>query len=719
MKNKQSTPAAAIVAGVLTLIGLTALASPRARAGGEDAGANRYLWLSQIHGPKALAWAQAQTGRSDLALESDPTYARDRSRMLDVLNANTRIPEGTLDHGWVLNFWQSADHARGIWRRTTIADYARKAPRWQTLLDIDQLDRQMHRNWVWEGADCTAAFDRCLVTLSPGGGDAAEVREYDPIGRRFIADGFKLPVAKSAAVYLRPDAVLVATDFGPGSMTPSSYARIVKLWRRGEPLSSARTVFEGRPDDMSVQPMVFRGPYGTVALIVRQPSFFSSDYYVVRADGSTLKLPLPEDAQVVGVTRGQLIATLQNSWTVAGRTIGQGALIAYPVLNYARTGGEQPVSVLYTPGAHAMINEVAAGRDAVFASIYEDVTGSIHEFRPRRGTAHDSWSDTRLALPRGGSTAIVSTNDWGPQAYFSYESFVTPPSLYAYGGKGAPHLIKAQPANFDARAVAVRQYWATSKDGTKVPYFLIRQKNAHGAIPTILYGYGGFQISLTPWYWNEGGMPLDTVQTWVMRGGAIAVANIRGGGEFGPSWHQAALKYHRQRAYDDFESVAADIESRGLSTPKQLGIVGASNGGLLVSTVMVERPDLFGAVVCQRPLIDMLIYTHFGAGASWTGEYGDPADPKMAAYIRTYSPFQNVRRGIRYPPILFIAETTDDRVTPVFARMMAAKMEAQGHDVLYNETTEGGHGAGATHAETADYWALTYTFFAKHLGLGH
>lgn len=713
MRSRQSTGGAAILAAILVAIAPAMLVGPRAHAAAAAGDTNPYLWLAQTHGRKALAWAAAQSGRSDLALESDPAYARDRSQILAVLNANTRIPEGTLNHGWVINFWQSADHLRGIWRRTTIADYARKTPRWQTLLDIDRLDKQLHKDWVWEGADCTPAFDRCLVSLSPGGGDAVATREYDPQTRSFVAGGFELPVAKGGAVYLNRDAVLVATDFGPGSMTPSSYPRIVKLWHRGEPLADAKAVFEARPDDMAVTPQVFRGPYGSVALITRSPSFFASDYYVVRPDGTTLKVPLPQDAQVQGVTRGQLIVTLQDAWTVGGRTIAQGALVAYPVTAFARTGHAQPVSVLYTPGPHATIDAVSAGRDAVYASIYEDVTGSIHEFRPRR----TGWSDTRLALPRGGSTAIVATNDWGPQATFTYQSFLAPPSLYAYGGSGSPVRIKAQPTVFDARGITVRQYWASSKDGTKVPYFLVRPKQAKGAIPTILYGYGGFQISLTPWYWNDGQL-VDAGQTWLSRGGAIAVANIRGGGEFGPAWHQAALKYHRQRAYDDFEAIAADIEGRGLATAKQLGIVGASNGGLLVSTVMVERPDLFAAVVCQRPLIDMLRYTHYGAGASWTGEYGDPADPAMAAYIRTYSPFQNVKPAVAYPPILFITETTDDRVTPVFARMMAAKMEAQGHDVLFNEATEGGHGPGATHAEEAEYWALAYTFFAKRLGLG-
>ncbi|MDE2111018.1 MAG: S9 family peptidase [Alphaproteobacteria bacterium] len=674
-----------------------------------------YLWLSDIHGAKALGWVKQQNAKSDAALKSDPIYIQDRADILSVLNANDRIPEGMLDHQWVFNFWQDAGHVRGIWRRTTIADYATKTPHWQVLLDIDKLDKDTHKDWVWKGADCTPSFDRCLVSLSPGGGDAVAIREFDPKAGKFLTAGFTLPVAKSTARYVNDDTILFATDFGPGTMTPSSYPRIVKLWHRGTPLSGARTIFTGEPTDMSVGPQVFHGLYGTIALIVRRPSFFKADYFYLRPDGTTLKLPLPQDAQLHGVTDGLLIATLQSAWTPAGgKPIVQGALIAFRVLDFARTGKLPPISVLYTPGSHAMIDEVAAGEHAVFASIYNDVKGAVHAFH----FSDFKWSDTELPLPKDGSTRIVSANDWGPEAYFTYQSFLVPPTLYAYDGRSAPKAIKEQPVRFNAGGITVDQHWATSKDGTKVPYFLIRPKGAKGAIPTILYGYGGFQLSLTPWYWNDGHMPLDTGQTWLTRGGAIAVANIRGGGEFGPAWHLAALKYHRQRAYDDFEAVASDIEHRGLSTTKQLGIVGASNGGLLVTTVMTERPDLFAAVVCQRPLIDMLRYTHFGAGASWIGEYGDPADPKMAAYIRTYSPYQNVKANVTYPPILFITETSDDRVTPVFARMMAAKMEAQGHNVLFNEAAEGGHGPGSTHAEEADYWAMSFAFLSRHLGLG-
>jgi len=685
-----------------------------------------YLWLAQIRGARALEWVRTQNERS-AALEQDPLYRADREAILAVLNARDRIPEGELHGRWVLNFWQDAEHVRGLWRRTSIEDYAHASPSWQTLLDVDALDARTHQPWVWKGADCTPSFARCLVRLSPGGGDAVVIREYDPQRREFLTDGFSLALAKSEALYVDEDHILFATDFGPGTMTPSSYPRIVKLWTRGQGLARAHTVFTARPKDMVASPFVYHGPYGVVALIERKPSFFKSDYYFVRADGSTLALPLSEDAQVRGVTGGHLVATLQEDWTVGGRRIPAGALIAFPVLEFAHAAGGSAatqdsapsngnppaVQVIYIPGAHEMIDAVGAGRDAVYASVYRDVTGSIREFRP----SAEGWHESRLALPAGGSTAVVSTNDFGPQAYFSFESFVTPPTLYAFDGAGPAYPIKSQPARFDASTVDVAQRWVRSRDGTSVPYFLIRPKSAHGAIPTILYGYGGFQLSLTPWYWNDGHRPLDAGQTWLAQGGAIAVANIRGGGEFGPAWHTAALKYHRQRAYDDFEAVAQDIEHEGFASAQQLGIVGASNGGLLVTTVMVERPQLFVAVVCQRPLIDMLRYTHYGAGASWVGEYGDPADPAMAAYIRGYSPYQNVKSGIAYPPILFITETSDDRVTPVFARMMAAKMQAQGHPVQFYESPEGGHGPGATHAEEAQYWALSYAFFARHLGL--
>jgi prolyl oligopeptidase len=676
-----------------------------------------YLWLAKIHGKRAMDWVKAQNVKSDAVLKTDPNYAENRTTILAMLNAKGRIATPDVKGKWVYNFWQGPHHVRGVWRRTKIADYNSGHPHWNVLLDIDKLDAKTGRNWVWKGADCTKAFDRCLVRLSPGGGDAIVIREFDPKTGAFPKDGFRLPVAKSEAQYVNENTILFSSDFGPGSITPSSYPRIVKLWHRGQKLSQAQTVFEGRKTDMVAGPEVFHGPYGTVALIVRRPSFFRANYYSIAANGGTRKIDVPATAELQGVTAGQLIFTLRKSWKQkSGKVIPQGSLIALAAPGFEKMAGSSAPRVLYSPGKHEMIateQGVQTGRDAVYAAIYKDVKGSVRAFRFQDG----KWIGHKLDLPGKGSTQIVSANPWGSQAYVQYESFTQPPTLYFDGGDHHAKKIYALPARFDASKVSVVQHWVTSKDGTRVPYFLIRPKNAKGPIPTILYGYGGFNLSLTPWYWDDGHRPLDAGQVWIGKGGAIAVANIRGGGEFGPAWHQAALKYHRQRAYDDFEAVGADLVKHDWTTPKMMGIVGASNGGLLVTATMTQRPDLFAAVVCQRPLIDMLRYTHYGAGASWEAEYGDPADPRMAAYIRTYSPYQNVHIGKHYPPVLFITETSDDRVTPIWARMMAAKMEAQGHEVLFNEAAEGGHGPGATHAEAANYWALSYTFFQKKLGL--
>jgi prolyl oligopeptidase len=701
---------------VLALAGLAVVACVWQACGAQPDN-DPYLWLSDIHGDKALAWVAQQNAKSDAALTKDPDYAATRAAILASLDTKDRIPLGKLDHGEIYNFWQDADHVRGLWRRTTVADYRNASPNWEVLLDVDKLDADKHANWVFHGANCSSSMKRCLVDLSPGGGDASEIREYDPAAHDFAPDGFSLKVAKSNASYVDDDTILFATDFGPSSLTKSSYPRIVKLWHRGEAIESAKTVYEAKADDISASPRVFHGPYGAIALVQRGITFFTAEYFAVNPDGSTLKLPLPLGAELRGATNGHLIFKLRDDWMPQGssRRFIKGSLIAFDAQSFLKEKAAPAFTLLYAPNAHATVETVEAGRDAVYASIFDNITGSIHAFRPGpKGT----WIDTKLGLPAGGSTAVVSADDWTPESYYTFESFLVPPTLYENTGDGKVASVKSQGPLFDASDMVSEQYWTKSKDGTRIPYFLIHRKDAVSQVPTILYSYGGFELSLFPWYWNDGHRPLDAGQVWLSKGGAIAVANIRGGGEFGPAWHQATLKYHHQRAFDDFEAVGADLIKRGFTTPQHLGIVGASNGGLLVSATMVQRPDLFAAVVCQRPLIDMLRYTQFGAGASWVDEYGDPADPKMRATIEKYSPYQNVKPDVKMPSVLFITETSDDRVTPVFARMMAAKMEDQGHDVLFNEAAEGGHGPGSTNAEQADMWALSYTFFAQKLGLG-
>jgi prolyl oligopeptidase len=677
---------------------------------GAEGSDDPYLWLEDIRGAKALDWVKDQNAVSLKLLKNDPDYQKDYDAILAILDADDRIPIGQLHGDAVFNFWQDPAHVRGIWRRTDVASYETPSPQWETLLDVDRLVADEGKSWVFKAANCSPDLSRCLISLSPDGGDTVVLREFDPAAKRFIDDGFTLGEAKAEAAYIDANTILFSTDFGPGTLTQSGYPRIVKLWRRGEKLADATIVFEGKAQDVIASPAVFHSATGSTAIVSRAVSYFDTEYFALTQDGETVALPLPLSADVKAEFGGNLIATLRKDWTPEGQaTIRQGALIAFPLKEFVATRKLPRVSVLYMPGPRAAIDQVAAGRNAVYAAIFENVTGSIHAFRSNPATG--TWSNTRLDLPSGGSPHLASANDFGPEAYFSFQGFLTPTTLFAAKGLGAPAQIKSSPARFDAAPYTTVQYEATSRDGTKIPYFVVRAKNAAGPTPMLLYGYGGFEISQTPFYWSSAG------RLWLGKGGAYAVANIRGGGEFGPAWHEAALKTNRQKAYDDFIAIAEDLVKRGLTTSQQLGIMGGSNGGLLVGAVAVERPDLFGAVVCQVPLLDMIRFPKLGAGASWVGEYGDPENAAERSAILKYSPYQNVKAGVKYPPIFFVTATSDDRVTPVHARKMAAKMEAQGHDVLFYENTEGGHAAAANHAQQAEMNALGYVYLAQKLGL--
>jgi prolyl oligopeptidase len=672
-----------------------------------------YLWLEDIHGEKALAWVQAQNARSRGLLKSDPQYQNDYDTILAVLDAEDRIPFGRMEHDFMLNFWQDAAHSKGIWRRTSIADYANANPHWDVLLDIDKLAADEHENWIWEGSVCAPSAGHCLLNLSRGGGDAHVVREFDLATKSFMPDGFSLPEAKAGATYIDDDTVLFATDFGPSSLTESGYPRILKLWRRGTKIASAQTVYEGKITDVGVSPMVFRGPDGARAFVARTASFFETEYRYVNRDGSLRDLPLPLSAVVRGVTKGNLIFTIRKPWRFGKTEYARGSLLAMPLgpVVDIRPGAAAPmptIAVLAPPRPRSSVEEVLPGRDAVYAAVFDDVIGSIHAFRP---TETGAWSETKLPFPNGGSTHVMGINNWGPEAQFTFESYLTPTTLYQDNDGDQPKPIKSLPARFDAANLTTEQFEAKSKDGTRIPYFVVRPKTLKASAPAVLYGYGGFEISLPPSYSANFG------KLWLTKGGVFVTANIRGGGEFGPAWHDAALLGNRQKAFDDFVAVAQDLIARHVTTPKQLGIMGGSNGGLLVAASMVQRPDLFGAVVCQVPLTDMLRYTKIGAGASWAAEYGDPADPKARAALLKYSPYQNVKAGVKYPPVLFVTATSDDRVTPVHARKMAARMEAQGHDVLFYENTDGGHAAAADHKQAAEMWALSFVYLKQRLGL--
>jgi prolyl oligopeptidase len=659
-----------------------------------------YAWLEDVHGTKPLDWVREQNVRSLGPLKADPRYQKNYDSILQVMDATDRIPMGSLRRGHVYNFWQDAKNPKGLWRRTTIADYQTAAPHWDVLLDVDALAKSEGENWVFKGASCSPGETRCLISLSRGGGDAVVVREFDMASRTFVKDGFQLAEAKTDATWLDDNTILYAT--ARDGETSSGYARIVQRWQRG----AVSKQYEGGTGDVLVTPNTFHVREGNFAVIVRAVSFFESEYFLPGANG-WWKLPVPRSMQIQGLQAGQLLFTLREDWSLPdGRKLPHGALVAL-ALDRATADHLGKILVLFTPGPHQAIESVSTGRDKTYVAISDNVIGSVHVF----AFAGGRWLDDKLDLPGHGTAGIVSTNDYGPEAMYSFENYLTPPSVFFDSGDGHIRMIKSLPARFDASGLVTEQFEAISKDGVRIPYFVTRPKDLSGPAPTILYGYGGFEVSLTPSYSANFG------RLWLSHGGIYVVANIRGGGEFGPGWHDAAVKTKRQHAYDDFEAVAADLARRGLTTPRKLGIMGGSNGGLLVSTVMVQKPELFGAVVCQVPLIDMIAYTHIGAGASWIGEYGDPAIPAERDYILTYSPYQNVKAGMAYPPVFFVTATSDDRVTPVHARKMAAKMEAQGHEVLFYENTDGGHAAAADHRQAAEMWSLSFVYLAEKLGL--
>ncbi len=671
-----------------------------------------WLWLEEVDAGRALGWVEANNARTEAELAGRQDYAALRTRLKAILDSKDKIPYVRLHGGWYYNFWRDAGHERGIWRRTTPEEYGKPAPRWDTVLDLDLLARQEHESWVWAGASfLKPRGERCLVSLSRGGGDAHVVREFDLERLAFVDDGFILPEAKGSAAWIDRDTVFVATDFGPGSMTDSGYPRIVKEWRRGAPLADARVVHEARHDDLAISAWFDYTPGHEHQFVQRQIDFYSSELFVRDpAGGALTRVDKPVDADAFTV-RDQLLIRLRSDWTVAGTTgtatWPQGALLAAPFAGFM--AGERAFTALFTPTDTSSLEDVGATRDAILLTVLDKVKNRVVELRHADG----AWRRREVDAPGMGALGVAAVDDIESDQYFlTVTDFLTPSSLYlAQTGSDVRTLLKSMPAFFDAAPYTVSQFEAASKDGTAVPYFVVMRRGlaADGSHPALLYGYGGFEVSLTPFYSGVTGA------AWLERGGIYVLANIRGGGEFGPRWHQAALKERRQNAFDDFLAVAEDLAARGFTSPSRLGIMGGSNGGLLVGAALTQRPELFGAVVCQVPLLDMRRYHELLAGASWMGEYGDPDDPDQWAYIGKYSPYHRVSPRQRYPRVLFTTSTRDDRVHPGHARKMAARMREQGHDVLYWENTEGGHAGAANNEQTATMWALTYSFLWQEL----
>lgn len=664
-----------------------------------------WAWLEDIHGDKPMAWVEQQNAKTHAAFASSDGYEATRAGILEVLDSEAKIPSVQKIGDRYYNFWKDAAHPRGVWRRTTLAEYRKTTPAWETVIDVDALGKADGKSWVWHGAQCLKpANRRCLVALSPGGGDADVVREFDLVDKAFVDGGFVVPEAKSDVAWIDHDHLFVATDFGPGTMTKSSYPRIVKAWTRGTPLAEAETVYEVSEDDIGVGARRDLTPGFERSLVTRTIDFFTSETFVRGDDGKLTKIEVQPDA-VVDTHREWLLVELRSDWTIGGRTWPSGSLLASDF--DAFMAGRTDFVALYTPTPTSALASWSWTRHHLILNLLDNVASRQEVLTPAKKGA---WK--RAALPGAPALSTVEASGIDADADDSYfmtvSGFLAPDTLYlGMLGKGKPQALKRTPAWFDAKKYQVHQYFTNSKDGTRIPYFEIAPKamKRDGSNPTLLYGYGGFEVSLRPKYSGSIG------RSWLERGGVYVVANIRGGGEYGPRWHQAAMNAERLRAYEDFAAVGGDLIARKVTSRAHLGAEGGSNGGLLVGNMLTMYPELFGAIVCEVPLLDMKRYTHLSAGASWIAEYGDPDKPEQWAWVKTFSPYQNLERGQPYPPILFYTATSDDRVGPVQARKMAARMQEFGYpDVWFYENTEGGHGAAADNRQSAEMHALAYTF---------
>ena len=668
-----------------------------------------YIWLEDVEGEEALNWVEAQNEVSVGYLESLPTFDELNDRNLEILNSDDRIASPGLRGDHVFNFWRDATNQRGLWRRTTLDDYISGDPDWEIILDLDALAEAEGEDWAWKGAACLRPDYRlCALYLSRGGADAVVIREFDVEDRAFVEDGFLVPEAKSRVSWIDSDTLYLGSDFGDGTLTDSGYPRTARIWKRGEPFSDAIEIFAGEQSDVAAS--VFRSWDGDVHydIAVRAPTFYTSASYLVTDEGELEHIEIPEDAEFRGVFNGQMLVGLKSDWNVGGEMYLQGSLIATDFESFLLGG--RNFDVLYVPTETSALpgGGVMSTRDYLILNILEDVVSRLFRYELRDG----EWVSEEIGTEAFGSIRLVAASDTSNAMFFSYENYLRPDTLYFSADGGASvEALQSLPQFFDAEGMSIEQRFATSPDGTRVPYFLVLPAGfeANGDTPTLLYGYGGFEISLTPGYSATVG------HSWVGRGGAYAVANIRGGGEYGPRWHQAALKEKRQVAYDDFIAVAEDLIESGVTSPRHLGIRGGSNGGLLTGVMLTQRPDLWNAVVVQVPLLDMKRYNRLLAGASWMAEYGDP-DTGDWAYISEYSPYHNIRSDADYPTPFFTTSTRDDRVHPGHARKMVARMTEMGHELFYFENTVGGHAGASDNTQVARNEAMVYSYLWDQLG---
>ena len=640
-----------------------------------------YLWLEEVEGKKSLAWVEEQNEETFTRYTKSNAFKEKYERIKKELNDDERIPSAYYQNGEMYNFWRDEKNVRGVWRKTSFKSYLKDEPIWENILDIDQLANDEGINWLYKGADCLAPeYKRCLIRLSDGGTDAVTIREFDLEEKKFVKDGFNTYPSKQNASWINEDQILIGADFGEGSMNESGYPMQVKLWNRGEPLEEAKIFFSGSYEKIFNFPFVSIRPDGKYYGIIEGPTFFSEVLHLF--DGEKLiKINLPQMIDIHGFFNESLILSIEEDWEI----FKSGSLLEINVNSLlANSINESDVKIIFEPDGQRFISGVSIGKHQLMVSMLENVNGKITRFMKK----DDRWDSKDIEGFQNSTMNIYGQDVWSDNSFISVSNFLEPSSIY-HASDGADYKkIKSRKNSIDPEKYRVEQNFVSSADGTSIPYFLIYRKDIKldGKNPTILYGYGGFQISKPPSY--LGG---SIAEYWLNSGGVYVVSNIRGGGEYGPAWHQSALKENRQRAYDDFIAIAIDLIEKGITSKDHLGIEGRSNGGLLVGATFTQRPDLFNAVICGVPLLDMYRYDKLLAGASWVDEYGDPDNPEEWEFIREYSPYQNLKKGTEYPEVFFYTSTKDDRVHPGHARKMAKKMTDMGSPIVYYENTEGGH----------------------------
>ena len=695
------------MAAVMTIAAPNSLAAQDGVPGPDE---DPYIWLEEARSDRALDWVRSENDRTLAHMEADPRFEQLKNEALAIYDSEDRIPFVSIRPDGLYNFWQDKANPKGLLRRTTLESYQSNDIAWETVLDVDALAAAEGKEWVYKGSTCLPPDQRmCMIALSDGGKDATIMREFDTATKQFIDGGFVLDSESQGSVqWLDKDTLLVSRDFGEGTLTDSEYPFTTRIWKRGTDVTDAPEIFRGESSDVWSGAGLLRDNKGVVhaRTAFRGVSFHESINYVWH-EGEWLELDMPKKASLAGIIDGQLLYSTDVDWEVGGQTFPADALVSVDLEEWKRDPNGAKKTLVWAPAERQTKQGISSTANSAFITILDNVVGKVLKFDFDGG----KWVSTEVALPDNATVGVAAASDESDQIMFSVTDFLSPTTLYYTDGSGDPAVLKTSPAYFDAMGMEVEQHEATSKDGTKIPYFIVKPKGMtlDGSTATLLTGYGGFQVPRLPSYLGTTG------KLWVEKGGAYVLANMRGGGEFGPMWHQSAIRENKQRTWDDFIAVAEDLVKRGFTTPDHLGIQGGSQGGLLVGTAFTQRPDLFDAAIVQIPLFDMLRYHLIGRGASWIGEYGDPRIPEQRAWIEGYSPYQKIVDGVDYPSPFLWASTADDRTHPAHARKGAAKLKELGQDYWYFEDMTGGHSGGVDNEQRAKLQALQMVYLMQRL----